>query len=167
MNSNALSPDWHQTVSWKYKTWLSSEQKNSMTAAGHEPAFKNSQNAPHSSPFSIPYLALKGELWDDVCEDLGKNWLRYNSIALYIFSFLTILCIYDMPSLTASLVDSSIISHLSQSVLHIGETLDAANTQIEPSQKIPTFQPCWIWKWDVMDESWHVVRFNNAAMDTP
>ena len=30
-----------------------------------------------------PYLALTGELWGVVCEELGENWPRYNGTALY------------------------------------------------------------------------------------
>ena len=30
-----------------------------------------------------PYLALMGELWSVCFEDLGENWQRYNSTALY------------------------------------------------------------------------------------
>ena len=32
----------------------------------------------------IPYLALTGELWGVYCDDLGKNWPRYNGTALYV-----------------------------------------------------------------------------------
>ena len=35
-----------------------------------------------------PYLALTGKLWGVFCEDLGENWLRYDSTALYIKHFL-------------------------------------------------------------------------------
>ena len=31
----------------------------------------------------IPYLALTGELWDELCKDFEENWPRYNDIALY------------------------------------------------------------------------------------
>ena len=31
----------------------------------------------------IPYLALKGELWDVFFKDFGENWLRYNTVWLY------------------------------------------------------------------------------------
>ena len=31
-----------------------------------------------------PYLALTGELWVIYCEDLGKDWPRYNGTALYV-----------------------------------------------------------------------------------
>ena len=31
-----------------------------------------------------PYLALRGELRDVFCEDMGENWLNYNGTALYI-----------------------------------------------------------------------------------
>ena len=30
-----------------------------------------------------PYLALTGELWGVCCKDIGENWLRYKSTALY------------------------------------------------------------------------------------
>ena len=30
-----------------------------------------------------PYLALTSELWGAFCEDLGKNWLHYNTTAQY------------------------------------------------------------------------------------
>ena len=32
-----------------------------------------------------PYLTLMGELWGVYCEDLGKNWPRYNGTALVFF----------------------------------------------------------------------------------
>ena len=31
-----------------------------------------------------PYLALTGELWGVICEDLGENWPLYNGTALYL-----------------------------------------------------------------------------------
>ena len=31
---------------------------------------------------ATPYLALTGELWGDIIEELGGNWLRYNRNAL-------------------------------------------------------------------------------------
>ena len=30
-----------------------------------------------------PYLALTGNIWGVFCKDLGENWPRYNSTALY------------------------------------------------------------------------------------
>ena len=32
----------------------------------------------------IPYLTLRGELWDVFCENLGENWPRYNGTARYV-----------------------------------------------------------------------------------
>ena len=29
-----------------------------------------------------PYLTLTGELWDVYCENIGEDWLRYNSSLL-------------------------------------------------------------------------------------
>ena len=33
---------------------------------------------------NTPYHTLTGELWGICCEDLGENWLHYNSTILYI-----------------------------------------------------------------------------------
>ena len=42
--------------------------------------------AEHQSDFELttdtPYLTLTGELWGVTCEDLGENWLCYNSTTL-------------------------------------------------------------------------------------
>ena len=43
--------------------------------------------AEHKSELKLtkdtPYLALKSELWGVYCEDLGKDWPRYNDTPLY------------------------------------------------------------------------------------
>ena len=48
--------------------------------------------AEHKSDFGpikdFPYLPLMGELWGVYCEYFGENWLRYNSIALYIYIYI-------------------------------------------------------------------------------
>ena len=50
-----------------------------MAAAEHKSDFKLTTN--------IPYLALTGELWGVYCKNLGENWPRYNSTALYYLEY--------------------------------------------------------------------------------
>ena len=35
----------------------------------------------------IPYLTLRGQVWDVFCEDLRENWPCYNSTALYCLQY--------------------------------------------------------------------------------
>ena len=55
--------------------WHDSAYISAVTEAEYESQFEPTKY--------IPYLALTGELWNVFCEDLGKNWLRYNGTALY------------------------------------------------------------------------------------